>query len=366
MKSTPKTIRLFIGLTLALAFISFWACEKGKKPEYLKTFPGESWEYISSPESVGYSPEGLEAVRAHADSIGTTGLVVVVHGKVLMDYGNITELSYIASVRKSVLAMLFGSFVADGTIDMNKTLADLNITDHGGLTEQEQEATITDLISARSGVYHEASNSGDNLADAPPRGSQKHGTYYLYSNWDFNALGTIFEQETSKNIYDVLESNLAILIGMQDFDREAQRKSGNLQRSMHPAYHMWFSTRDMARIGYVMLRDGIWEDKTIVPKKWVKKITSPITVLEEMNPERYKQGRFGYGYLWWIFDGPEAVGPFKGGYTGIGAGGQYITVLPELDLVVAHKTNRNRTRDSVSRDEFLTLLDLLIAAKVNN
>ena len=128
---------------------------------------------------------------------------------------------------------------------------------------------------------------------------------------------------------------------------------------------MWFSTRDMARIGYVMLRDGIWEDKTIVPKEWVKKITSPITPLEEMNPERYKQGRFGYGYLWWIFDGPEAVGPFTEGYTGIGAGGQYITVLPEMDLVVAHKRNRARNRNSVSRDEFLTLLDLLIAAKVD-
>jgi CubicO group peptidase (beta-lactamase class C family) len=47
----------------------------------------------------------------------------------------------------------------------------------------------------------------------------------------------------------------------------------------------------------------------------------------------------GYGYLWWIFD-PAADwdGGLKGGYTASGAFGQFITVLPALDLVVAHKT----------------------------
>ncbi len=338
------------------------ACTSGNAPEYLSTFPGGTWSRADSPEAAGLSHAGLEAVRAHADSIGTTGLVMVKHGKIALEYGDITELSYIASARKSVLAMLFGRYVEDGTIDMDKTLAELNIDDIGGLTDAEREATICDLIGARSGVYHPASNSGDNLADAPPRGSQTHGSYFLYSNWDFNALGAIFEQETGVNIYDALQTNLAIPLGMQDFDREAQRKSGNLERSRFPAYHMWFSTRDMARIGYLMLRSGRWNGEQLVPEEWVKKITSPLTPFEEMNPARYRSGRFGYGYLWWVFDGPEAIGVFEGGYTGIGAGGQYITVLPELDLVVAHKTNRGRTRDSVSRGEYLMLLDLIVGA----
>ena len=76
------------------------------------------------------------------------------------------------------------------------------------------------------------------IANAPPRGSQRHGTYYLYSNWDFNALGTIFEQETGRNIYDAFDSGIATLIGMQDWKRDIQEKSGDSTRSRHRAYHI--------------------------------------------------------------------------------------------------------------------------------
>src|SRR5262249_55371365 len=150
--------------------------------------------------------------------------VAVVDGLILQDYGDPAHLSYIASVRKSVLAMLYGNYVANGKIRLDKTLKDLKITDVGGLSDQELEATVSDVLGARSGVYHEASYSGDDLASAPPRNSQKHGTYYLYSNWDFNVLGTIFEQETGREIYDALESDLAKPIAMQDFDRSLQKK----------------------------------------------------------------------------------------------------------------------------------------------
>lgn len=326
-------------------------------------FPGAEWETIDEPESLGYSRESLDALRTFAESLPTTGLVVVVGGKILLAHGNIVELSYLASVRKSILAMLYGRYVTSGKVRLDKTLAEMDITDHGGLSDEEREATVADLLGARSGIYHPASNGGDNLADAPPRGSQKHGAYFLYSNWDFNALGTIFEQETGRNIYDALETDLARPIGMQDFTRKAQRKTGNLKVSMHPAYHMWLSTRDMARVGYLMLREGNWEGKPIVPVEWVRKITSPLTRLDEMNPESVRKGRFGYGYLWWIYDGPSAVGPYEGAYTARGHGGQYITVFPKLDLVVAHKTNFQRTREQTSWNDYENLLAKIIVAR---
>jgi CubicO group peptidase (beta-lactamase class C family) len=79
--------------------------------------------------------------------------------------------------------------------------------------------------------------------------------------------------------------------------------------------------------------------------------------------------RWGYGYLWWVWDAPNSPGPFKGAYTGIGAGGQFITVLPELDMVVAHKTdtsdpvpNSKRSR-AVSRPEYDAILRMLMAAR---
>jgi len=327
-------------------------------------FPAAEWQTIVDPETAGYSRAGLDASLEYLKTLPTTGLVAVAGGRVLLEYGDITELSYLASVRKSVLAMLFGNYVASGKVRLDKTLAELAITDHGGLTPQELEATIADLLTARSGVYHPASNSGDNLADAPPRGSQKHGQYFLYSNWDFNTLGTIFEQETGRNIYDALESDLARAIGMQDFKREAQRKSGDLKKSIHPAYHIWLSTRDMARLGYLMLREGNWAGQQVVPRDWAKKISTVVTRLEEMNPPTFRKGRLGYGYLWWIFDGPEAVGPYEGAYTGSGAGGQFITVLPKLDLVVAHKTNLSRSKNqAVPWRQFVQFVDKIVAAK---
>jgi CubicO group peptidase (beta-lactamase class C family) len=337
----------------------------GQQVSTANVYPGLEWERIADPVSVGYSKEGFEAVRAHLDTLPSTGLVVVVGGKILFENGDIADKSYIASVRKSVLAMLYGNYVADGTVDLSKTLADLNMSDHGGLSDQEREATIADLLGARSGVYHEASNSGDNLADAPARNSQKHGEYFLYSNWDFNALGFIFEQETGRNIYDAVQTDLVDKIGMQDFNRSTHKKSGNLERSLYPAYHMNISARDLARLGLVMLRSGKWKDEQIIPADWAKKISSVITPLEEMNPERNKSGRFGYGYLWWIYDGPEATGPYEGAYTGIGAGGQYLTVVPKLDMVLTHKKSRRQDRRSLSRNQYLSIVQKVFDAKIN-
>ena len=50
-----------------------------------------------------------------------------------------------------------------------------------------------------------------------------------------------------------------------------------------------------------------------------------------MHPTSRRDGYFGYGYMWWVWDGPRAVGPFAGAYTGRGAIGQWITVLPALE-----------------------------------
>ena len=325
-------------------------------------FPGAAWARAQSPEAAGFSSAKLEALRPRLKRLATTGMVVIAGGEIVFDYGDISEVSYIASVRKSVLAMLFGRQVENGTIRLDKTLREMKITDRGGLSDQELEATIADLLAARSGVYHPASNAGDSLADAPPRGSQRHGTYFLYSNWDFNALGTIYEQETGRDLYDALEAEIARPIGMQDFHRELHQKSGDLSRSVHPAYHMHFSTRDMARIGYLMLHEGRWANVQLVPGAWTKRIVTPVTRSTGMNPSGFRGGPFGYGLLWWVFDGPSSAGAFDGAYTGIGAGGQYITVLPKLDLVVAHKVKIPGATGSVSAGTYLEILAQVVAA----
>ena len=339
-------------------------------------FPGQDWDRIAKPESIGYSSARLEALRGWLGSLDTTSMLVSVGGRSLFEYGDLSRLSYLASVRKSVLAILYGKYVENGTIPLGRTLRELEFTDVGGLLPAELEATIEDVITARSGVYHPASNSGDDTASAPPRGSQRPGTYQLYNNWDFNAAGAIFEKLTGREIYDAVETDLARPIGMQDFDRARQRKSGDATRSQFMAYHMWYSARDMARIGLLMLRQGEWAGKRLVSREWTRRISSLVTPLNEMNPPRHRalgSGlRWGYGYMWWVWDAPRSPGPYTGAYTGIGAGGQYITVLPELDMVVAHKTDMDQVpsyaaaskrRRTVTGTEYDAILRMLIAAR---
>jgi CubicO group peptidase (beta-lactamase class C family) len=353
-------------LRLALAFVAVVAFVfPPRAASQARVFPGAAWEKVTDLKAVGYCQPGLDAATARAKELATTGAIAILNGRVLWKYGDLQTVTYLASVRKSILAMQFGRPVQNGKIRLTKTMKELGITDLQGLMPAELEANIQHLLGARSGVYHPASNAasaagGDTVGEPPARGSVKPGSYFLYNNWDFNALGTIFEQETGENIYDAFARDFAAPMQFEDFDRAAQRKSGNAQRSQHPAYHYYLSTRDMARIGYLMLREGQWAGREIVPREWAKRIVTPVTPVGEMNPDQYRKGPWGYGLLWWIWDGPFNTGDFKGAYTGVGAVGQFITVLPARDLVIAHKTRQGGR--SVGRDEYLDLVGKILAA----
>lgn len=322
--------RTLFAATIALSMIAVGAANDG--------VPAASWQTIDRPESVGFSSARLAALRTWVSSLDTTAMMVVVGGRSLFTYGDLAHVSYLASGRKSVLALLYGKYVQSGTIRLDQTLAALDATDVGGLLPRERDATIDHLLTARSGVYHPPSNGGDDTAHAPARGSVAAGTHFLYNNWDFNAAGAAFEIMTKRDIYDALESDLARPIGMQDFDRAQQHKSGDSTQSRFLAYHMYFSTRDMARLGYLMLRQGNWNGRQLVPADWVLESTRVFTPVTELNPPEERSGPYGYGYLWWVWDGPQATGAFEGAYDAQGAFGQYIIVMPKLDLVIAHKT----------------------------
>jgi CubicO group peptidase (beta-lactamase class C family) len=326
-------------------------------------YPDSVWEKIADPAACGWHADKLQQLRNFiTDSAHTTGMVVVQKGKILFEFGDVQELSYLASCRKSVLSMLYGPFVQNGTIQLHTTIDQLGLDDIGGLLPVEKKATIKDLLTARSGVYHPASNEGDASAMAPKRGSVQPGGFWLYNNWDFNIAGYILEQKTGKNIYDLTDSILAKPLNMQDWKKEAQRKTGDTTRSKYLAYHMWFSTRDMARIGYLMLKKGKWKTRQVLPENWVKATTTPVTTNQEAAQQKTAYFHFAYGYLWWIWDAPYNKGIFEGAYTASGAFGQFITVVPKLDLVVAHKTKYDYGRQ-VPTAIYLNILDKLIAAQ---
>ena len=173
--------------------------------------------------------------------------------------------------------MLYGNYVANGTIDLDLTLDDLGVDDVQGLMPTEKQATVKDIISSRSGIYHPASNSGDDTDAAPDRGSKKPGEYFLYNNWDFNAAGSIFEKLTGLSIYDAMSKDLTRPLGFEHWSREIHNKPGDSSRSVNLAYHFVLSTRDMARLGELMSRDGCWEGDQLIPQSWIRLITSAHT-----------------------------------------------------------------------------------------
>jgi CubicO group peptidase (beta-lactamase class C family) len=110
-----------------------------------------------------------------------------------------------------------------------------------------------------------------------------------------------------------------------------------------------------------MLREGQWQDRRLIPAEWVKHSTRAVTPVSEMHPVTLRSEPFGYGYMWWVWDGSFASGPYRGAYTASGAHGQWISVLPALDMVVVHVASWSSTgpRRSVDRPDYYRLLDLL-------
>lgn len=337
------------------------------------TFPGASWEKVKSPEAVGFSSAKLEVLREWLKTQNTTGMMAVTGGRVLFEYGNTSELSKIASVRKSILGMLFGRYVAKDSRVLHATVKDLGLDDLEPFLDIETSATLQDLLMSRSGIYLDAD------ADAPKRGSQNPGVLFHYNNWDFNAAGTAFEKISGKGIYEALESDLARPIGMQDFDIAKQRKIQVVPKkkvSVHPEYAMYLSTRDMARIGLLMARQGRWKDAELLPKGWAEYLVTLRTPGSELWPTPLRRAmaldtsRWGYGAMWWVWDAPIGNtsanwSHFTASFTASGTDGQYITVIPALDLVVAHK-NANIDQEpnrNVSMFTYQTILQMLIGAQ---
>ncbi len=83
--------------------------------------------------------------------------------------------------------------------------------------------------------------------------------------------------------------------------------------------------RDMAKIGQLILAGGRWNDRQVVSKAWIE--TSTALKLKATDDQ-------SYGYLWWL--GRSLFNRREVQWVGaLGRGGQYIRIVPELDLVVA-------------------------------
>ncbi|MCP4711183.1 MAG: serine hydrolase, partial [Planctomycetes bacterium] len=285
---------------------------------------------------------------------------VVVDGLVLHQWGETARKFNIHSIRKSFLSALYGIHVENGNIDLSKTMAQLGINDNEpSLTEIEKQATVKQLLQARSGIYHPALyETAAMAARRPPRHSHAPGAFWYYNNWDFNTLGTIFRNLTLTDIFHEFKRSIADPIGMQDFEyTDGSYVTGD--DSVYPAYPFRMTARDMARFGLLFLRGGQWKDQQVIPADWINESTASYSDA---------RGSGGYGYLWWIAANDRHLPNCTledGAYSARGAGGHYILVIPSYNMVIVQRVNTDPgTRHSVSSRQFGTFVQMILDAKL--
>lgn len=268
------------------------------------------------------------ALEAELGKGGSTALILRQSGNSVFAWGAVGQRSSLASVRKSLISALYGISVETGEVDLDMTLAEIGIDDNSPLTAVEEQATIRDLLSARSGIYHPCVY--DTERGRPERGSHLPGTRWFYNNWDFNVLGSIFTRLTGQDLFDAFADRIAAPLGMEDFSPGDCRYQHGPE-SLHPVYKMRLSARDLARFGQLYLNGGDWSGRRLLSEDWVGTSTSPISDLG---------GGRGYGYLWWTAEADaesDALSCDMPLYYASGYGGQYVVVIPGHDMVLVHR-----------------------------
>jgi CubicO group peptidase (beta-lactamase class C family) len=110
---------------------------------------------------------------------------------------------------------------------------------------------------------------------------------------------------------------------------------------------LYMTPRDMAKIGKLILNNGKWNDTQVVSKTWIEEATTPKTKITGID----------YGYLWWNFPFK-----FKEKFTiaklATGNGGQYIMVLPELEMVAVFTGGAYNSQED--KLPFVIMTDILL------
>ncbi len=345
--------------------------------------PGDAWPPVA-PDRLGWNTDALAEAKGFYEGLESAALMVVHRGRPIVSWGAVADKHYVASVRKSLLNALYGVYWDRGEIELDATLAELGIQDSDpALTDAERQASIEHLLLSRSGVYHSALYDAGWKRFMPEPGSKSPGEYWIYNNWDFNALGTIFEQASGTTIHAAFAAEIAKPLKLQDFDEsdvEYQNKSILAERMMgnasdHDLYLFRLSTRDLARFGLLYLNEGKWGERQVLSKAWVERSTEGV-------PTEYTFGHgldTRYGYLWWVDEGDKRRLRF-GEFTdkvviASGSRGQFLLIIPSLDLVIAHTTaitggastwaqvsRRVFGAPEVSDQDFERLVTLILAA----
>ncbi|MGA9119395.1 MAG: serine hydrolase [Bacteroidota bacterium] len=317
--------------------------------------PGKIWMQYATPEEAGFSSGKLKSVEELYEKNAASALLVVYDGNVLLSKGDITRRYDTHSMRKSLISALYGVYSASGKIDIHRTLKETGIDDSVKLTDQEQSATIQDLLKARSGIYIPAFGEVKSMSDSrPARGSHLPNTFFYYNNWDFNVLGAIFERVTGLGLFEAFDASLAKPLGMEDFRPiDGRFWRDTTQQTIYPKYDIKMSARDLARFGTLYSTGGMWNGQRILSTDWIAATFTSYSTTNDVTSGG------GYGYLWWLQVLDDSI-PM---YTARGWGGHVVAVVPGYKLVVVERHDTFNGRGGPAEAE--SCVRMLIAARIS-
>lgn len=333
-----KVFLCLLSATIVLKSFAF-------SPFLFPSKPSESFEWQTvQPEEVGLESQYLRKLVQHikdSNIYSVDGIVVVKNGKIALEeyFNGFTKdsLHNVTSVGKSLTSALTGIAINQGLIlDKRIRLTDcLNEAyDIQNLTSQKQQIEIQHILTMSSGL------ACDDWDETSPGNEQKFqyvpnvfayvlnlpmlrdpGEKFAYCTGGANLLGEIIRKKSGKSLKDYADESLFRRIGVEENEwfivpnpaGKEYSGGGNLLKP-----------RDMARFGLLYLNMGRWQNEQIVPREWVEESTKK----QIKTPDGES-----YGYFWWIKEfkhGDKVISAFEAS----GNGGNKITVIPELDLVI--------------------------------
>jgi len=248
------------------------------------------------------------------------------------------NLHSIQSVTKSVVAAVVGIAVGRGDFpDLDTPVLTFFDTDTiANVDDRKRRMTIRHLLTMTTGLewnedypYSDPRNTFAIMArdsnwvkftlDKPM--SSEPGEAFQYNSGATLILGEVFTKATGMDLEEYAVRHLFTPLGIDNFFWK--RTPFGLTDAQEG---LFLTSRDMAKIAYLFLRKGQWQDRPIVPSKWIDTSVSPLVSASE-------DGDWEYGYKWWLIH-YQYRGEQRVAFAGLGFGGQHLIVIPELDMVL--------------------------------
>ena len=335
----------------------------GEQPKPRDYWPTNGWE-ASTPEMQGMDPAKLmiadEFVRQRLPD--AYSLLVVRNGYLVFEKyyakGHPDRYAVVHSVTKSVMATLIGIALEKGYLkNVDQHMADYlpsYFTDE--MDPRKRDITIEHLLTMSAGFKWD--DWGPELYDfiwsEDPAGYAINraqvndpGTVFNYNSSISHLLSVILTKASDTTTFEFADHHLFKPLGIRH-----RAWSSDIQGFYYGGFGLALSARNLAKIGFLYLNNGFWDGRSIVPEVWVKASTRQ-QIQARTHPI---YGEFAYGYQWWVKDVDGLSS-----YRAWGRRGQFIVVVPGLDLVIAVTSDPGQPHPPTSM-HYTPLFDLVAAA----